>query len=213
MIQWTIVFGFLIVEIVYCTLLVLPFPLSFRKMLVGLLNKIWNNQTLRIVFTIMFVIISLLFADSLRSAVQAQDRLINAEAHITTLESTYKILFRHQRNSYISGFSAFLLLMLFRFKEMFSEIHSIETKSNVVVKQAENQQKEYLRLTQENEELKQREDNLKKELAERKKLEKELEAVKKQAANQQAEYMRMIEENNDLHKAANSKKGAQKKDD
>jgi len=213
MIQWTLVFGFLIAEIFYCTLLVLPFPLSFRKALVGVLNKIWNHQTLKIVFTIIFVIISLLFIDSLRSAVQAQDRLDHAEGHLATLESTYKILFRHQRNSYISGFSAFLLLMLFRFKEMFSEIHSIEQKSSAVVKQAENQQKEYLRLVDENEELKAREASLKKELTEKKKLEKEIEAIKKQAANQQQEYMRLIQENDELHKVNNSKKGVQKKDD
>jgi len=217
MIQWYAVFVLLLFQMALCILLVLPLPFRVRSAILSAIAKAWNNPTFNIVIKTICGLLLVLFFDSLRNinniSTSIEEKRDVAHVHGKPNCEHYLRLFREQRNSYVVGFSLFLFLMLYRFKEMLLEQQVIERKSSAVIKQAENAQKEYSRLSTESGEGKKSLDKANETIADLKKQLLSLEAIKKQAENTSKEYLRLLEENNELHDKNNAKGRGQKKDD
>jgi len=216
MIQWQLVFGLLCGEMFICVLLCLPLPLRFRRNILEGLAKLWAKPTVNIIVKTVAVLLLLLFVDSVRSIYDLQakvDKHLETDKGHASSCDLYLRMFRAQRNSYIVGFSLFLFLLLWRFKEMILELQTIEKKSSAVVSQAVNSQKEYDRLTEEKEKLAKDLAKANETVTEYKSKVASSDAIKKQAENQQKEYMRLLEENDELHRASNAKSKVVKKDE
>jgi len=201
----------------FCVLLVLPLPLRVRGAILSGLAKVWNQRTCNVVIKTLFGLLLLLFFDTLKNinniSTLITERRDDGHHGKSNYCEDYLRLFREQRNSYVVGFSLFLFLMLYRFKEMLLDQQAVERKSSAVIKQAENAQKEYKRLSDEHGEGKKALDKANEKIADLKKQLVSLEAIKKQAENTSKEYMRLLEENNELHNTKNTKQRGEKKDD
>jgi len=152
--QWSVVFFILVFEMAICLILVLPLPLSIRKSMwkyFATSSLIQKSKT----FTIfMAFVLAALFIDAYRESRQYSE---GAHAHIDTnipgsaqpyLQHQSKY-FRAQRNMYISGFTLFLGLILYRFIFVLADLYKIQENAEIIHKQAKNQQDEYKRITDE----------------------------------------------------------------
>jgi len=215
MIQWYAVLVLLLIQMAVCLFVVLPLPLKIRTSVLSALAKFWNQPTINIVIKTLFAVLVLLFLDALRTINNLQHDLghkhATADLH-SNCENKLR-LFREQRNSYMVGFSLFLFLMIYRFKESLLEQQAIEKKGKAVISQSDNAQKEYKRLLTESDEAKAALAKANTTIADLKKQLGSMEALKKQAENAQKEYMRLLDENDALHNTKNAKKSGQKKDD
>eukprot|EP01102_Stenamoeba_stenopodia_P005729 TRINITY_DN16466_c0_g1_i1.p1 TRINITY_DN16466_c0_g1~~TRINITY_DN16466_c0_g1_i1.p1 ORF type:complete len:199 (+),score=51.25 TRINITY_DN16466_c0_g1_i1:83-679(+) len=113
--QWMVVFLILCSEMFLCLLFILPLPVSLRKLLCKL-SSIAQRPQIRTALIAVFLVIAFLFVDALRS----QNHL-REEAHLhrdaaAQLTSVHNRLFRAQRNGYLTGFTLFLMLVLYRFQ-------------------------------------------------------------------------------------------------
>jgi len=153
-IQWTLVALILVFEMTICFILVLPLPLSFRKLIWKFFATSHFFQKSKTVMIFMGVVLAALFADAYRSSVNyhelshehANENLLAAANQYSSFQTQY---FRSQRNMYLSGFTLFLGLILYRFMIVLGDLYKIQENAEVVQKQAKNQQDEYLRITKE----------------------------------------------------------------
>lgn len=114
--QWTLIAGFLYLEIVVVLLLVLPIasPKRWQKIFKSRFVQTFSNQASWYFAIILFVLI-LFLLDAIRE-MRKYSSSEHSEAH-THLDAEMQInmrLFRAQRNFYISGFSLFLTLVVRR---------------------------------------------------------------------------------------------------
>uniref|UniRef100_H2YK40 Endoplasmic reticulum transmembrane protein n=1 Tax=Ciona savignyi TaxID=51511 RepID=H2YK40_CIOSA len=140
-IQWTFVAGFLYVEIALCILLCLPFISckrwqSFLRSRLFALFISYGN----LYFLVLISILCLLFADAVRevrkySLPDAQS--VNLSNNPNAQDHVLMMLFRAQRNLYISGFALFLWLVLRRLVLLVSNNATLEAQSEAFRKQAE----------------------------------------------------------------------------
>jgi len=154
-IQWTIVFAILSFEMLLCLILVLPLPLSIRKYMWKFFATSSLIQKSRTFVIFMAVVLLALFIDAYREArhntegahghMDVNIPMANSQPYLQQ-QSKY---FRAQRNMYISGFTLFLGLILYRFIFVLADLYKIQENAEVTHKQAKNQQDEYKRLTDE----------------------------------------------------------------
>lgn len=106
MLQWQLVFFFLLVEVFVCIVVVLPLPLKFRRTVLQSLDSLTSHRNVSIVLKVIFVLILLLFVDCIRSSLKVEAKLDHIEDehgrsrgghnHCEDLNR----LFRNQRNAY-----------------------------------------------------------------------------------------------------------------
>jgi len=216
-IQYTIVFGVLLTEMVLFLLLIIPFPSSWRKKILLWFAKFAsspNSQPARYAVYFVYVLVLILFADAVRSMMSYQERYTRGqfvdERAKTQLQ---KDLFYAERNFYLTGFTLFLSLILNQFTNIILSIAIDEEKNNALISQVKKQGQDYLALLDENKKLKEGPDgelgDLKKEVEELKKENKTLkadleaskknvEAIKSQASSTSKEYDRLLAEHASL---------------
>ncbi|CAK8676069.1 unnamed protein product [Clavelina lepadiformis] len=140
-IQWTFVAGFLYLEIAICILLCLPFinakrwKYVFKSRLFALFVSYGN-----LYFMVLISILCLLFADAVRevrkySLPDAQQ--VNLSNNPNAQDHVLMMLFRAQRNLYISGFALFLWLVLRRLVLLISDTATLEANFDATKRQAE----------------------------------------------------------------------------
>nr|XP_018668627.1 B-cell receptor-associated protein 31 [Ciona intestinalis] len=214
-IQWTFVAGFLYAEIVVCILLCLPFVSSkrwqsiLRSRLFALFVSYGN-----IYFMVLISILCLLFADAVRevrkySLPDAQQ--VNLSNNPNAQDHVLMMLFRAQRNLYISGFALFLWLVLRRLVLLISNSATLEIQGEAFRKQAESATRTAQDLLDQagdsnaggdNKEKDAELEKLKEKLVEARKAtaaaEASVEAMKSQAEATNAEYDRLMTEHANL---------------
>ncbi|KAI9137026.1 B-cell receptor-associated protein 31-like-domain-containing protein [Paraphysoderma sedebokerense] len=198
---YTMVFGLLLFEMVVFAVLILPLPLSFRRGLLNWFSK--SNLVVRLqsVMKILFVLVFILFLDSIKGMTKAEkehhtERIKDARTDAVI----HSKLFYSQRNFYLTGFTLFLSLILNRFYALILELLKNEEKIEAIKKQAENQQKEYLRLTDESMKSTTQIKELTEKLEAAEKKAKNTDIVKKQAEKNHEQYMDLADRFNELEK-------------
>lgn len=157
-IMYTLIFTFMAIEAAVLLFFLLPLPLSMRTNALDLLST--NAFIQKIVYgaKIGFLLVGIAFLDALR-VVQRESTHSHEEdvdlmskkggVHMHGSCEHVKNLFRAQRNLYLTGFTLFLGLVLYRFFGTLLDLHKNEKKAVAVTKQAEGAKKEYDRLLDE----------------------------------------------------------------
>ncbi|XP_063910228.1 B-cell receptor-associated protein 31 isoform X2 [Zophobas morio] len=227
--QWTLIAGFLYVEIAIVLLLVLPVASPKRW------NAFFKSRFLQglqrqagIYFLILLAILVLVLLDAIRemrkySQIDSEE---HGHAHLDREMQGSMRLFRAQRNFYISGFSLFLSLVIRRLVTLISSQAELLAQSEASLRQAQSATTAARSLLAQQGEMAQNSSNEAhdKEVTELKTKIKELEeelatevkdksALKKQSDNLAKEYDRLAEEHSKLQKKITiSAEGDSKKD-
>ncbi|XP_050592409.1 B-cell receptor-associated protein 31-like [Bombus affinis] len=138
--QWSLIAGFLYVEVIIVLLLVLPIisPTRWQKIFKSQFLKSLSDRA-SIYFLILLAILVVILLDAIRemrkySTVVAVER---DHHHVDAgLQGSMK-LFRAQRNFHISGFSLFLSLVIRRLVILISNQAALLARSEAVTRQAE----------------------------------------------------------------------------
>lgn len=138
-IQYTVIFYFLLFEILIYLLLVIPWPSRMRKFLIHFFTNSSFAQYLHKVLAFLLVLSVILFAESLRAM------FMNIEKHIALEEHEAKDAHHHisddiidqkihsriffaQRNVYLTSFTLFVAFALYRLTSILKALSVIEDK-------------------------------------------------------------------------------------
>ncbi|EFX80917.1 hypothetical protein DAPPUDRAFT_230883 [Daphnia pulex] len=233
--QWGLIATFLYIEIAVVFLLLLPFISAQRW------NKLFKSSFLRglgqqvhIYFYVILAFLVLCLFDAIRE-MRKYDVTHDGKAkeqqhqHLEQELRNSMVLFRAQRNFYITGFSLFLIFVIRRLMTLLAAQATLAATSEAAMRQATSASKAAEELMSQkdksanDENVKEAEEkisNLQKELAEAKKERsqavKDLEAFKSQSEGVAREYDRLAEEHSKLVKklaVLEGEGGSDKKDD
>jgi len=136
--QWSIVFLIFAAEILMCTAIVVPGPISFRRQFMNQLAKLWNEYPrFRLVTKTVMFIIGGFFLDALRHMYMLYDATsvygpANAQVPgagaYTINKDAYLGFYKAERNAYLCGTTIFLFFMLYRFAHMTHTLTLLENK-------------------------------------------------------------------------------------
>lgn len=138
--QWTLIAGFLYLEIVIVLLLVLPIASPKRW------NALFKSRFLQglqqqagIYFMILLAILVLFLLDAIREMKKYShvESVSDAHQHLDSIMQENMRLFRAQRNFYISGFALFLSLVIRRLITLISSQAALLAQSEAALKQAQ----------------------------------------------------------------------------
>jgi len=128
--QWTIVFIFFLMELVICTLIIAPLPVSMRRRIVQGLSWLWNKQPrARVIMKTSLAVVGIFFLDAVRKMyvlymAQLDPYIMNA-ARGPEMDLS---LFEAERNAFLCGCTLFLFFMLHRFQSMLTHIADLESR-------------------------------------------------------------------------------------
>jgi B-cell receptor-associated protein 31 len=134
MIQWVFVFSCLVVESIALILLILPLPSAMKKMYMKFIGAVWDQPQIRRVLIGCFIVVLVLFIDTVRTLYSITHKPDDVAVSQTMLIS----LFRQQRNAYLTGFTLFLLLILYRIQSILNDMFKLEAQTSAVVSQGKN---------------------------------------------------------------------------
>jgi len=127
MLQWVFCLAVLVAEMVVCSAVILPFPLSWRKKFLQKLSNFWNHYPrARIVTKTCLGVVGLLFIDALRS-VWVVTTFIDP-VHPAKPDELNLRTFAAQRNAFLTGFTIFIFFMLNRFESMLADVILLEKR-------------------------------------------------------------------------------------
>lgn len=136
--QWTIIAGFLYVEIAIVLLLVLPVASPRRwssffksRFLQGL------HQQAGVYFMILLAILVLFLLDAIREMRKYSNFESGEHQHLDAEMQGNMRLFRAQRNFYISGFALFLSLVIRRLCTLITDQATLLAQSEAAIRQAQ----------------------------------------------------------------------------
>jgi len=139
--HWTLVAGFLYIEIGIILLLLVPFISSkmWTKLLRSSLARGLETQLIYYFYVLIAVLI-LFFLDSIRemqkySSEELQHRRVGL-SHLDTQMQMQMRHFRAQRNFYIAGFALFLLLVIKQLVSLISANAGLQASRSAAVKRA-----------------------------------------------------------------------------
>lgn len=113
--QWMVVFLIMCAEVFLCLLFILPLPTPLRK-LICKVSSLAQSPQVRTALVAVFLVIAFLFVDAIRSQNHLREEAHLHRDAIAQLNSVQNRLFRAQRNAYLTGFTLFLMLVLYRFQ-------------------------------------------------------------------------------------------------
>lgn len=138
--QWTLIAGFLYLEIFVTLILVLPVasPQRWTRLLNSSFVKTLRSQA-QWYFFLILVILVLFLLDAIRemrkySNVESNE---HQHSHLDAEMQTSMRLFRAQRNFYISGFALFLSVVIRRILHLLSTQANLIAQSEAALKQAQ----------------------------------------------------------------------------
>jgi len=223
--------GFLYVEIALCLLLCVTY-VSNRRWSSIIKSNIFTSilKHGNMYFTIMIAILILFFLDALREVkkyTMPDMKALDLTNNLNTKDHFMMMMFRAQRNLYISGFSLFLFLVLRRMASLICSSAILEAKCEAAMKQAESASrtaqgllddatKEDKEEDEEVEDLKEEIKDLKLKLAESRKDKKtadaNVEAMKLQSESTNRAYDQLMKEHERLQRSQDADCGDHKKD-
>ncbi|XP_018315678.1 B-cell receptor-associated protein 31 [Mycetomoellerius zeteki] len=138
--QWTLIAGFLYIEVAIVLLLVLPVasPTRWQKFFKSRFLQSLNNQA-SIYFVVLLGVLVLFLLDAIREMRKYSTNLDHTEHHHQlNIEMQENMrLFRAQRNFYISGFALFLSLVIRRLVILISAQASLLAQNEAAMRQAQ----------------------------------------------------------------------------
>ncbi|XP_012528935.1 B-cell receptor-associated protein 31 [Monomorium pharaonis] len=138
--QWTLIAGFLYIEVAIVLLLVLPVasPTRWQKLFRSRFLQSINNQA-SIYFVVLLGVLVLFLLDAIREMRKYSGSLDHTDHHHQlNLEMQENMrLFRAQRNFYISGFALFLSLVIRRLVILISTQASLLAQNEAAMRQAQ----------------------------------------------------------------------------
>ncbi|KAJ1823336.1 Endoplasmic reticulum transmembrane protein 3 [Coemansia sp. RSA 2675] len=210
--QYTGVFALLIAEIFVFVLLILPMPTRWKRAMITWSSRSVVAQRVLYAVRIAFGFILLLFCDAVMRL-----RKVEQEKHKARLVDEHALcqmkvqMFYAQRNTYLTGITMFLGLILISTHSLIAQLvagdgtGSASTTPRLATSGPGSSKAE-------NERLKGQLADVRKELEELKKKDRDMETLKKQADSSHKEYMRLADECEGLRKklgaASESKKDA-----
>jgi len=230
--QWSLIATFLYAEIAVVTLLLLPFisPTRWQAIFKSRFLK-GLGQQINIYFYVVLALLVLCLLDAIRemNKYNAEDGKVKEQhQHLEQELRNHMVLFRAQRNFYITGFSLFLVFVIRRLGTLIATCATLSAVSAANLKQAESASRVAKDLmaksnekdgTEETKELTEKLTNQEKELMATKedlsKALKDTDAIKSQAEAVSREYDRLMEEHAHLQKRLAVLEGGEndKKDD
>ncbi|KAF2069443.1 hypothetical protein CYY_009236 [Polysphondylium violaceum] len=186
-----LVFISLILEVLFCSILMLPISMALRKKIFEKLNAIFGGHTFKVVFRIVVFLLICVFANDMRESILTDKKLhsskLEGDLTFADRQAFHLKLFRSQRNIYMSGFCLFLYFLIYRGQKVIGELSSVEANSTAINKQIKQNQNTLEDLLKKNE-------AYETELKSLRKMEKEFKAMKSQAENTNTEYFKLKEE-------------------
>ncbi|KAI4477080.1 PREDICTED: B-cell receptor-associated protein 31 [Polistes canadensis] len=138
--QWTLVAAFLYLEMIIVLLLVLPIlsPTRWQKFFKSRFAQSLNYQSSTI-FYILIAILILFWVDSLKDMYKYSSvgNRAGEHSHLDAEMQGNMKLFRAQRNCYISGFSLFLGIVIYRLVKLISAQATLLAQSEAAMRQAQ----------------------------------------------------------------------------
>jgi len=106
---------------------VLPLPLHWRNIFLEKLSVFWNNYPrARIVTKTFLGLVTLFFVDALRT-LYITVNIVDPLNPLKTEELKMK-MYGGQRNAFLTGFTLFMFIMLYRFETMLFDVINLERK-------------------------------------------------------------------------------------
>lgn len=133
---YNLVFGLLVIEMAFFTVLSLPFPRAMRKSVLKTVSAPFRSEQFLVAIKCILCFVLVLFVDSLNRVytVTAELHALSPTAHTTLSIMNDKAdvqarRFYAQRNMYLCGFTLFLTLILTRTYSLVAEL--IDTKDKL----------------------------------------------------------------------------------
>jgi len=123
--HWEVIFIVLLAEAFICLLLTMPLPTRFKRGILLGMSVIWRNPITRTISLVNFVILLALFVSSLMDTSHLSQEVMAGGSSSMGTNSQSRIL-HAQRNAYLSGFTLFLMLILYRFQHMIGDLFKME---------------------------------------------------------------------------------------
>jgi len=194
--HWSLIAGFLYVEIGVMFLFLIPFISNKRwsQLFKSRFLKAVENQ-LVYYFYIVVAILVLFFLDAIREMNKYSENQQHADGtHLDTQLQTHMRLFRSQRNFYISGFALFLCLVIKRLVSLITSSAIIEVEREAALKQAVSASRAAESLMQEDKGTSDLEKKLEEKEAELQTALADVTSMKAQSLSLTKEYDRLMEE-------------------
>ncbi|ELP93235.1 B-cell receptor-associated protein, putative [Entamoeba invadens IP1] len=133
---WTAVYTFLWAEIAVLFLLLVPLPAILARQIPKILRKVFSNRT---IFGVILVLLTLCFAESLRSSYKYSTQLSQIDADDPILNKVTISLnkFRAERNIYLSGYTLFFIFVIWRVCVLQEEVENQKAVTNKVATMSE----------------------------------------------------------------------------
>eukprot|EP01114_Cavostelium_apophysatum_P007599 TRINITY_DN1973_c0_g1_i1.p1 TRINITY_DN1973_c0_g1~~TRINITY_DN1973_c0_g1_i1.p1 ORF type:complete len:216 (-),score=45.22 TRINITY_DN1973_c0_g1_i1:44-691(-) len=128
--QWGIVFGIFAVQLLMCSFLIAPVPISWRRKFLEKWSFYWNlYPRFRIVIKTVIGIVFLLFLDACRKMYMIHWVTIDPSGTMVGTNKDITLsLIGAQRNAFLCGSTVFLALLLNRFRIMVDRISDLELR-------------------------------------------------------------------------------------
>lgn len=131
---YSLVFGLLVVEIVFFTLLSLPYPRKIRRTVLTTVSMPFRNEKFQIALKCILGFVLILFIDSVNRVFSVNTELkgfnnTGAQAVLSDRSEIQARRFYAQRNMYLCGFTLFLTMILLRTYSLVTEL--LVTKDKV----------------------------------------------------------------------------------
>ncbi|CAH6723058.1 endoplasmic reticulum transmembrane protein 3 [[Candida] jaroonii] len=131
---YSLVFGLLIVEIVFFTILSLPYPRKIRRTVLTTVSAPFRNEKFQIALKCILGFVLILFIDSVNRVFTVNNELSGFNPNgmngiVNDRSEIQARRFYSQRNMYLCGFTLFLTMILLRTYSLVAEL--IVTKDKV----------------------------------------------------------------------------------
>eukprot|EP01112_Ceratiomyxa_fruticulosa_P007903 TRINITY_DN2059_c0_g1_i1.p1 TRINITY_DN2059_c0_g1~~TRINITY_DN2059_c0_g1_i1.p1 ORF type:complete len:184 (-),score=32.62 TRINITY_DN2059_c0_g1_i1:51-602(-) len=131
MIQWYFCTIVLSIELLLCTVSIMPLPFAWRRKILWSLSDLWNNSPrFRLVTKITMIGVAILLVDAGIGMYRIFNLLNNPDAiHITgRLQELDSDLMKQQRNAFLSTFILFLFTLLYRLSGLVMSVARLEDR-------------------------------------------------------------------------------------
>mmetsp|Transcript_22044 Transcript_22044/g.61977 ORF Transcript_22044/g.61977 Transcript_22044/m.61977 type:complete len:154 (+) Transcript_22044:112-573(+) len=115
-VQNMLTFAMMLVLMVIVVILLVPWPGAIRKLIVRFIHKFMHSRTVLVVNVMLALFLFVIWVSAVRNEQRYSDEL-DSKINTITFESKLDLrikVFREQRNSYIAGFSIFLIPVIYR---------------------------------------------------------------------------------------------------
>ncbi|PVH13781.1 uncharacterized protein CXQ87_001899 [Candidozyma duobushaemuli] len=121
---YSLVFGLLVVEMVFFTILSLPFPRTVRRTVLATVSKPFTSEHVQIITKCIFGFVAVLFIDSVNRVYTVTTDLSGpgSERGMIDRSEVQARKFYAQRNMYLCGFALFLTLLTTRAYSLVAEL-------------------------------------------------------------------------------------------